>query len=221
MEKDTEVSGSIRVTLYMHSDVKDTDLSVKLVDVAPDGTAYNLHETMQRVRYREGYGKEVFMEGNKVYKIEFTAMSTSNVFKKGHSIRIDIAGSNFPQYSRNLNTGGPIRGSFCIRKLPPLHIVGRTDVEVAGRTFTFRPRRHDPAPVRRDRETHATTSNSNSGDVEAGHLRPCRDAGLRARTRPEPAPGGQRGQNRARHQASHQSTVLMPRSSRHDRGYGL
>jgi hypothetical protein len=106
LKKDTEVSGFIESTLYVSSDVKDTDFTIKLIDVHPDGTAYNLDETIQRVRYREGYEKEVFMEKGKVYKLELTPMSTSNVFKKGHRIRIEISSSNFPRFARNLNTGG-------------------------------------------------------------------------------------------------------------------
>lgn len=106
LKEDTEVSGFIESTLYVSSDVKDTDFTIKLIDVHPDGSAYNLDETIQRVRYREGYDKEVFMENGKVYKVDLTAMSTSNVFKKGHRIRIEISSSNFPRFARNLNTGG-------------------------------------------------------------------------------------------------------------------
>jgi len=58
------------------------------------------------VRYREGYDKEVFMEDGKVYKVDLTPMSTSNYFKKGHRIRVEISSSNFPRFARNLNTGG-------------------------------------------------------------------------------------------------------------------
>ncbi len=101
-----EVSGFIESTLYISSDAKDTDFTIKLIDVHPDGSAYNLDETIQRVRYREGYEKEVFMEKGKVYKVDLTAMSTSNFFKKGHSIRVEISSSNFPRFTRNLNTGG-------------------------------------------------------------------------------------------------------------------
>jgi putative CocE/NonD family hydrolase len=79
---------------------------VKLIDVAPDGVAYNLDETIQRVRYREGYDKEVFMEPGESYKLKVSPMSTSNYFKKGHSIRIEISSSNFPRFERNMNTGG-------------------------------------------------------------------------------------------------------------------
>ncbi|HMR57728.1 MAG TPA: CocE/NonD family hydrolase, partial [Cyclobacteriaceae bacterium] len=101
-----EISGFIESTLYVSSDVKDTDFTIKLIDVYPDGKAYNLDETIQRVRYREGYDKEVFMEAGKVYKVELTPMSTSNYFEKGHRIRVEISSSNFPRFDRNLNTGG-------------------------------------------------------------------------------------------------------------------
>jgi uncharacterized protein len=101
-----EVSGFIEATLYLSSDVKDTDITIKLIDVQPDGKAYNLDETIQRVRYREGYEKEVFMEKGKVYEVKLTPMSTSNYFAPGHQIRIEVSSSNFPRFERNLNTGG-------------------------------------------------------------------------------------------------------------------
>jgi len=106
LDEGVEVSGFIESSLYVSSDAKDTDFTIKLIDVYPDGTAYNLDETIQRVRYREGYDKEVFMEKGKVYKLDLTPMSTSNYFKKGHRIRIEISSSNFPRFARNLNTGG-------------------------------------------------------------------------------------------------------------------
>jgi putative CocE/NonD family hydrolase len=101
-----ELTGFIETTLYVSSDAKDTDFTIKLIDVYPDGRAYNLDETIQRVRYREGYDKEVFMEKGKVYKVDLTPMATSNFFEKGHQIRIEISSSNFPRFERNLNTGG-------------------------------------------------------------------------------------------------------------------
>ncbi len=106
LEEGVEVSGFINSTLYVSSDVKDTDFTIKLIDVYPDGTAYNLDETIQRARYREGYDKEVFMKEGEVYKLDLTPMSTSNYFKKGHRIRVEISSSNFPRFARNLNTGG-------------------------------------------------------------------------------------------------------------------
>lgn len=106
LEEGIEVSGFVESSIYLSSDVKDTDITLKLIDVYPDGRAYNLDETIQRVRYREGYEKEVFMEEGKVYKVDLTPLSTSNFFKKGHQIRIEISSSNFPRFTRNLNTGG-------------------------------------------------------------------------------------------------------------------
>ena len=106
LKEGVEISGFIESTLYLSSDVKDTDVTIKLIDVHPDGSAYNLDETIQRVRYREGYEREVFMEEGMVYKVDLTPMSTSNYFKKGHRIRIEVSSSNFPRFARNLNTGG-------------------------------------------------------------------------------------------------------------------
>ena len=107
LKEGTEVSGSIDVTLYVSSDAKDTDFTAKLIDVYPDGTAYNLDETIQRVRYREGYEKPpVWMESGKVYKVTLPPMTTSNYFDAGHRIRVEISSSNFPRFDRNLNTGG-------------------------------------------------------------------------------------------------------------------
>lgn len=106
LEEGVEITGSIESTLYVSSDAKDTDFTIKLIDVYPDGKAYNLDETIQRVRYREGYDKEVFMEKGEVYKVDLTPMSTSNYFAKGHQIRIEVSSSNFPRFTRNLNTGG-------------------------------------------------------------------------------------------------------------------
>lgn len=102
-----EVSGPVESTIYVSSDAKDTDFTIKLIDVYPDGAAYNLDETIQRARYRDGYDKPVaFMEKDKVYKLAFQPMTTSNFFPAGHRIRIEISSSNFPRFDRNLNTGG-------------------------------------------------------------------------------------------------------------------
>ena len=106
MDEGIEVSGPVDVTLFVSSDVKDTDFTVKLVDVYPDGRAYNLDETIQRVRYREGYDRQVFMERGQVYEVALSPMTTSNYFAPGHRIRIEVSSSNFPSFTRNLNTGG-------------------------------------------------------------------------------------------------------------------
>ncbi|HET9264946.1 MAG TPA: CocE/NonD family hydrolase [Vicinamibacterales bacterium] len=103
----TEISGPITPTLYVSSNVKDTDFTVKVLDVYPDGRAYNLDESIQRMRYREGYDRPpVWMEAEKVYKVTLQPLTTSNYFAPGHRIRIEVSSSNFPRFDRNLNTGG-------------------------------------------------------------------------------------------------------------------
>jgi len=107
LKEGLEVSGPMEASLYVSSDAKDTDFTVKVIDVYPDGTAYNLDETIQRLRYRDGYGKPlVWMEPGKVYKVALQPMTTSNYFAPGHRIRVEISSSNFPRFDRNLNTGG-------------------------------------------------------------------------------------------------------------------
>ena len=107
LKEGMELSGPIEATIFLSSDRKDTDVTVKVLDVYPDGKAYNLDETIQRVRYREGYEKPpVFMEPGKVYKVALQPMTTSNYFAPGHRIRIEVSSSNFPRFDRNLNTGG-------------------------------------------------------------------------------------------------------------------
>ncbi len=102
-----EVSGPVEPTLYVSSDAKDTDITIKFIDVLPDGTAYNLDETIQRLRYREGYDKPpVWMEKGKVYPVTLQPLTTSNFFPAGHRIRIEVSSSNFPRFDRNMNTGG-------------------------------------------------------------------------------------------------------------------
>lgn len=102
-----ELTGPIVPTLYVSSDAKDTDFTVKILDVYPDGTAYNLDESIQRMRYRDGYDKPLaWMEKDRVYKVTLQPLNTSNWFAPGHRLRIEVSSSNFPRFDRNLNTGG-------------------------------------------------------------------------------------------------------------------
>ena len=102
-----ELSGPITPTLYVSSDAKDTDFTVKVIDVDPEGRAFNLDESIQRMRYRLGYDKALsWMEKDEVYKVTLQPLNTSNYFKPGHRLRIEISSSNFPRFDRNLNTGG-------------------------------------------------------------------------------------------------------------------
>jgi len=107
LKEGIELSGPIQVTLYVSSDAKDTDFTVKLIDEYPDGRAYNLDETIQRLRYRNGYDKPLaWMTPGEVYKVTLSPMNTSNFFETGHRIRVEVSSSNFPRFDRNLNTGG-------------------------------------------------------------------------------------------------------------------
>ena len=103
----TEVSGPIVPTFYVSSDAKDTDFTVRVIDVYPDGRTYSLDESIQRMRYRNGYAQpEVWMEPGEVYEVTLQPLVTSNYFDLGHRLRIEVTSSNFPRFDRNLNTGG-------------------------------------------------------------------------------------------------------------------
>ncbi|MEO8810924.1 MAG: CocE/NonD family hydrolase [Rhodanobacter sp.] len=102
-----EASGPITVTLYVSSSAKDTDFTFKVMDVQPDGKAYNITENIQRMRWRDGYDKPpAWMQPDKVYKVTFQPIDTSYYFKPGHKLRLAVSSSNFPRFDRNLNTGG-------------------------------------------------------------------------------------------------------------------
>lgn len=108
LKKDLEITGYIEAVLYIKSSAVDTDFFVRLCDVRPDGESYNLCNGAVRMKFRDGDDKIVLMNSDEIYKVEFRAGATSNLFKKGHSIRIQISSSNFPEYARNLNTGEDI-----------------------------------------------------------------------------------------------------------------
>lgn len=101
-----EIAGEVRARIFISADVPDTDITVKLLDVYPDGKAYNLDDSIQRLRWREGYVHPKFTTAGRVYPVDVGPLATSNAFLPGHRIRIEISSSNFPRYERNLNTGG-------------------------------------------------------------------------------------------------------------------
>lgn len=98
--------GDLRAVLFLKADVADTDIAVKLVDVYPDGTAYNVTDSLLRLRYRDGVHAPAPITPGQVYKVVVGEMTTSNYFAKGHRLRLEIAGANFPNSDRNWNTGG-------------------------------------------------------------------------------------------------------------------
>lgn len=106
LDRGVEVTGPIEVVLHVSSTAKDTDFTAKLVDVSPDGTAYNVQEGILRARYRQGFDRKVWMKEGEVYEVRVSLSATSNYFAPGHRIRLQVSGSNFPRFDRNLNTGG-------------------------------------------------------------------------------------------------------------------
>ena len=105
--QELEVTGPVKVVLHASSDARDTDFVAKLIDVFPDGSAFNMCEGILRARYREGPGRPKLLEPGRVYELTVDLIGTSNVFLKGHRLRVDITSSHFPQFDRNPNTGEP------------------------------------------------------------------------------------------------------------------
>lgn len=106
LAEDLEVTGPVTLELWARSSAVDTDVTAKLVDVTPSGFAINLTDGILRMRYRDSQDKPELMNPEQVYKVSVDLWATSNVFKKGHIIRLEISSSNFPRFDRNLNTGG-------------------------------------------------------------------------------------------------------------------
>jgi hypothetical protein len=113
LEKDTEVTGPIQVHLWAASTAPDTDFTAKLVDVGPcsgygcSGYARNVQDGIIRARYRRS-GEVTMLAPGEAYEYTIDLGATSNVFKAGHRIRVEISSSNFPRFDRNPNTGGRV-----------------------------------------------------------------------------------------------------------------
>ena len=108
LEQYTEVTGPVTVTLYASSSARDTDFTAKLIDVSPAGYARNLADGIIRARYRTPREPASLIEPDDVHEYTIDLGATSNLFKKGHRIRLEISSSNFPRFDRNSNTGEPI-----------------------------------------------------------------------------------------------------------------
>jgi uncharacterized protein len=107
LTSDVEVTGPISVTLFAASSATDTDFTAKLDDVYPDASSMLIAHGIQRARYRESQAKETLLKPGQVYKYTIKVWPTSNLFKAGHQIRLEISSSNFPMFDRNPNTGHP------------------------------------------------------------------------------------------------------------------
>ncbi len=111
LEKAVEVTGPIEVELFVSSSATDTDFVVRLLDVHPDGCAFNLMSPtveLVRARYRKGEDRVALLEPGAVVPLTLNRLVTSNLFRAGHRIRIHVTSSLFPHFDRNPNTGEPI-----------------------------------------------------------------------------------------------------------------
>lgn len=105
---DTEVTGPIHAEIFISADVPDVDLWIRLLDVAPDGTAFNLMSPgldVVRASYRNEKPQPELLKPGEIYRLNLDRMLTSNVFRAGHQIRVQISGAFFPHFSRNLQSG--------------------------------------------------------------------------------------------------------------------
>jgi putative CocE/NonD family hydrolase len=105
LDEEIEVTGPVKMILHAASNARDTDFTAKLVDVHPDGKAYNLCDGIIRTRYRNGMEKPALLEPGKAERFEIDLWVTSDLFKRGHRIRLEVSSSNFPRFDRNPNSG--------------------------------------------------------------------------------------------------------------------
>ena len=104
LTEDLPVFGLADIKLSVSSNQPDTDFTVKINDVNPDGKAFNIGNTILRMRYRNGIEQAIFMQEGEVYGIELPPIMLSRVLAKGHRLQVEVSSSNFPSYARNLNT---------------------------------------------------------------------------------------------------------------------
>lgn len=106
LEQPVEVTGPMRLVLWAASSARDTDFTGKLVDVYPDGAARALTDGILRARYRNGRSKPELLKPGEPVELTIDLGATSNLFQRGHRIRLEVSSSNFPRFDRNPNTGG-------------------------------------------------------------------------------------------------------------------
>ena len=123
LRDDLEVTGWVSCRLFGAADAVDTDWCAKLVDVFPDGTALNITDGVIRARYRDSLEHTSPIEPGKVYEYTIAMRATSNVFKAGHRLRLEVASSNHPMYDRNPCTGGHSRDVTAADFRPVTHRV--------------------------------------------------------------------------------------------------
>jgi putative CocE/NonD family hydrolase len=138
LAQDLEVTGPIAAKLWVSSDRVDTDFTIKLIDVYPpnedypEGFAMNVTDGILRVRYRDSWEHPQLLNPDEVVAVTVEAFPTSNLFKRGHRIRLDVSSSNFPHFDVNPNTGAPegtgldaqiARNSVYLNQDLPSHVI--------------------------------------------------------------------------------------------------
>ncbi len=109
LENDIEITGPLELHLFALTSARDTDFVAKLVDVYPNGRAYNVTtDGIIRARYRKSVFEPALVTPGEVNEYVINLEAVSQLFRKGHRIRIDVTSSSFPEYDRNMNTGNPI-----------------------------------------------------------------------------------------------------------------
>jgi putative CocE/NonD family hydrolase len=145
LTEDLAVKGKIKALLFVSSDKKDTDFALRLTEVHPDGRSFLLNESIQRMRFRNGYtaNDTAFMQQGEVYPITLEFDHLAHTFKTGNRLRLIVTSSNYPRYNRNMNTGGDMYPNGNLDTLAgplvatnALHVQGsqlsRLEIPVAG-----------------------------------------------------------------------------------------
>lgn len=115
LSHDVEVTGNVRLSLFVSTSAADTDFTAKLVDVFPDGEARLMTDGILRLRYRDSIEKAARIEPGRIYRVNIDLGVTSNLFRAGHRIRLEVSSSNFPRFDRNANTGEPVGSDEMLR----------------------------------------------------------------------------------------------------------
>ena len=108
LDRDIEVTGPLEFHLFASSSCKDTDFIIKLVDVYPDGRAFNVVDGITRAQHRNSFYTSEYLNPGEIMEFIIRLGHTSQLFCRGHRMRIDITSSNFPTFDRNMNTGNKI-----------------------------------------------------------------------------------------------------------------
>jgi putative CocE/NonD family hydrolase len=134
LQRDIEVTGPLSAILHISTSALDTDFTVALLDIYPDGRAVGIADGILRLRYRNSFDRQELATPGHVYAIEVDLVATSNVFLAGHCIGVEVSSSNFPRFDRNPNSGGvvakAIEADFVVAQQRVFHDANRASYVV-------------------------------------------------------------------------------------------